>query len=207
MLSGMDNSLASESIWQDAERIYTEASALGAGRIVFTAAGEYFFSDPNTQQVFDVIQECNAERYKLQKLQEGRWINLSKYKTLGLGEVAFEALRRGDLKTARSVPTADVARAATLNPQLFHHSLKTVMKELTPGRDMWRDSWRINTVRGLLDNLAATHSDERLGYARAAVDLFSSTAQLRFDTKPDELEVAEVVRDIQARVQADPERY
>lgn len=180
---------------------------MNAGRIVFRADDEYLFAEPTGQAVLDVIQRSNPSRYKLQELNERRWTNLTKYKPVGSGSLAFEAIQRGDINTAKAVPPSDIARAAELTPKLFHHSLKTVLKEMTTGSDNWRKTARIKAMRTILDDISVIIDDTKLSYARAAIDLFLSTSQLQFDQPPEYRAVEQTLTDVHNRVEIDPSRY
>lgn len=161
--------------------IYEQALAVEAERVVFSIDGELLFTSVTKRDIFDLIVEKEPGKYKLQKLKDANWIDVTKYMTLGIGQDVLRWLKNPVMKNATVISAADLISAASRETRLFHHALRRIAFQyvLLPQRHADWSHW--STISTLLDEVNSQIDDVRLDYCIAMLQSSMALKQCQFD--------------------------
>ncbi len=151
-----------------AQQIADDGTDLGAGRVTFHSSAGYSFAAPRVDEVLTLLMRLGSSKYKHQARDaSGRWIDLSTYVPVRVGNELFAAMRALDLAALRRAEPGELRAAALRDERLFRGAIRTVSSAITlqpVRRDLvaWRDYFAEH---------GASIRDTHLAYLRATIDL------------------------------------
>lgn len=185
--------------------ILQHAVATGAERICFLVHGRYAFAGLDAEAIDSVLEQRPA-RYKLQVKRDGRWADVSKYMPASPGAQALDDIREGDLESAlRSTPD-EIGNAANGDPRSLVRAVRGLSRLLADSM-AGRGTVSASKARDVLDSIGTRVDSPHVRYLQGIADLY--VALLAFpaeDLLSGEL-VESAVGSLEARINADPERY
>lgn len=190
-----------------ARKIAADAVAAGAGRIAFQRDGIFSFASPDPSAIDRVLQMNSPRKFKFQISIDATWIDSSPYMTVETGAAPIAALRRGDLMRLESLSQDSVARAATIDPEVFSVALRGLHRSLFDALN--RDPASTNVARSLafLEKQTAVHGDPYFDFLRATVSLWDVIVTHDLATVLRGGGITGVLSALEERVRAHPEVF
>lgn len=190
-----------------AHQIATEARAADAGRVAFQRDGKFFFATPETSSVARVLEEEAPRKFKFQARSDERWVDTSRYWPVDAGSQIVAALRTGDLKRLSTEPPEVVARAASIDPEVFAVAVRNLHRHLFDELNRDPSSEKIARAHDFLERQSALHSNPHVAYLRSTVSLYDVMVRSGLQNVLRGGKIADLASELLAHIDANPTRF